>query len=275
MSLTPFVKWAGGKRQLLNKLLELKPQSFGNYFEPFIGGGALFLELAPKEAHINDYNQELTAVYRSLNDKKAFNELYRLCKEHEVLHNEQYYYSIRSIDTQPGYSELPISVRGARCIYLNKSCFNGLYRVNAKGFFNVPFNGKDKVKLFDEENIKALHEYFLNNDITITTGDFASAVEEAEKGDFVYFDPPYDLMGEQSFTTYTKVGFGREEQLRLRDLFSKLSDKGVYCMLSNANTPYIRELFAKFNIHIVNAKRMINSKANGRGNVEEVIVTNY
>jgi DNA adenine methylase len=275
MALTPFVKWAGGKRQLMANLMELKPKIYNKYYEPFVGGGALFLELAPNKASINDYNQELILVYKSLSDKKSFNELYRLCKEHEALHNEEYYYSIRALDTQPGYSELPLPVRAARCIYLNKACFNGLYRVNAKGQFNVPFNGKTKVKLFDEDNIQALHQYFLSNDISIHNGDYQLILDKPKKGDFVYFDPPYDVVGNQSFTTYTKVGFGRDEQTRLRDNFKNLSDKGVYVMLSNSNTEFIRELYKDFNIHIVQARRNINSQSSGRGKVEEVIVTNY
>ncbi len=273
--MNPFVKWAGGKRQLMTSLLELKPKKFNKYFEPFIGGGALFLELAPKEAVINDFNSELISVYKSLKNKKAFNELYKLCNEHEALHSEEYFYKIRALDTSGDYINQPLPTRAARCIYLNKACFNGLYRVNAKGQFNVPFNGKTKVKLFDEDNFQALHQYFLNNDISIHNGDYQVILDKPKKGDFVYFDPPYDVVGNQSFTTYTKIGFGREEQTRLRDNFRILSEKGAYVMLSNSNTEFIRELYKDFNIHIVQARRSINSQSTGRGKVEEVIVTNY
>jgi DNA adenine methylase len=275
MALTPFVKWAGGKRQLMTYLLELKPKNFNTYFEPFIGGGALFLELAPKEAVINDFNSELISVYKSLKSKETFEVLYKLCKEHEALHSEDYFYKIRALDTSSDYTNQPSPTRAARCIYLNKACFNGLYRVNAKGQFNVPFNGKTKVKLFDEDNFQALHQYFLNNDISIHNGDYQAILDKPRKGDFVYFDPPYDVVGNQSFTTYTKIGFGREEQTRLRDNFKNLSEKGVFVMLSNSNTEFIRELYKDFNIHIVQARRNINSQSNGRGKVEEVIVTNY
>jgi DNA adenine methylase len=275
MALTPFVKWAGGKRQLMTSLLELKPKKFDKYFEPFVGGGALFLELAPKEAVINDFNSELISVYKSLKNKEAFIELYKFCKEHEALHSEEYFYKIRALDTSADYINQPLPTRAARCIYLNKACFNGLYRVNAKGQFNVPFNGKTKVKLFDEDNFQALHQYFLNNDISIHNGDYQAILDKPKKGDFVYFDPPYDVVGNQSFTTYTKIGFGREEQTRLRDNFKNLSEKGVFVMLSNSNTEFIRELYKDFNIHIVQARRNINSQSNGRGKVEEVIVTNY
>lgn len=275
MALTPFVKWAGGKRQLMANLIELKPKSFNKYFEPFVGGGAFFLELAPKVAVINDFNSELISVYRSLKSKEAFNELYKLCKEHEALHSEEYFYKIRALDISSDYINQPLPTRAARCIYLNKACFNGLYRVNAKGQFNVPFNGKTMVKLFDEDNFQALHQYFLNNNISIHNGDYQLILDKPNKGDFVYFDPPYDVVGNQSFTTYTKIGFGREEQTRLRDNFKKLSDMGVYVMLSNANTEFVRNLYKDFNIHVVHARRNINSQSNGRGKVEEVIVTNY
>lgn len=273
--MNPFVKWAGGKRQIMINLLELKPKKFGKYFEPFVGGGAFFLELAPNEAVINDLNSELISVYKSLKNKEAFRELYKLCKEHEALHSEEYFYKIRRLDTSIEYTNQPLPTRAARCIYLNKACFNGLYRVNAKGQFNVPFNGKSKVKLFDEDNFQALHQYFLDNDISIHNGDYQAILDKPKKGDFVYFDPPYDVVGNQSFTTYTKIGFGREEQTRLRDNFKNLSEKGVFVMLSNSNTEFIRELYKGFNIHIVQARRNINSQSNGRGKVEEVIVTNY
>jgi DNA adenine methylase len=273
--MNPIVKWAGGKRQIMKSLLEFKPKKFNKYFEPFIGGGALLLELAPKEAIINDYNPELISVYKSLKNREAFNNLYKLCKEHEVLHSEEYFYKIRALDTSSEYKDQPLQSRAARCIYLNKACFNGLYRVNSKGQFNVPFNGKSKIKLFDEDNFLALHQYFLNNDISIHNGDYQLILDKPKKGDFVYFDPPYDVVGNQSFTTYTKIGFGQEEQTRLRDNFKKLNEKGVYVMLSNANTEFIRELYKDFKIHIVQARRNINSQSNGRGKVEEVIVTNY
>lgn len=273
--MNPFVKWAGGKRQLMTNLMEFKPKKYNKYFEPFVGGGAFFLELAPKEAVINDFNSELILVYQCLRSREAFKELYKLCKEHEVLHSEEYYYKIRALDKSNEYINASLPSRAARCIYLNKACFNGLYRVNAKGQFNVPFNGKTKVKLFDDDNIQELHQYFLSNDISIHNGDYQLILDKPKKGDFVYFDPPYDIVGNQSFTTYTKVGFGRDEQTRLRDNFRSLSDKGVNVMLSNSNTEFIRELYKDFNIHIVQARRNINSQSSGRGKVEEVIVTNY
>ena len=276
MSLQPFVKWAGGKRQLMDKLLEFKPKKFKRYFEPFVGGGALLLELVPIHATINDSNKELMYVYKCLRNKRLFKTFYELCKEHEQNHNEDYYYQIRDLDRKKSaYAKMTIPEKAARCVYLNKACFNGLYRVSGKGYFNVPSAKREKVKCFDEENILNLHKYFNKRKPILLNKDFAEAVKTAKAGDFVYFDPPYAVVGEQSFTSYTAGGFGKEEQKRLRDLIKELTDKGVLVMASNANTEYIQQLYEGFNIHVVNAKRMINSKGDSRGAVEEVIITNY
>lgn len=275
-ALRPFVKWAGGKTQLLDRLHAYMPETYNNYFEPFIGGGSFFLNIAPKKATINDFNAELVCAYKCFQNDELFESLKNELKKHEFNHSEEYYYQIRSMDKEEEFLSLPIYVRAARMIYLNKSCFNGLYRVNSKGFFNVPSGRKKKVVTFDEDNFDSLREYFRNNDITILNGDFEDAVKDAKAGDFVYFDPPYDVIeNKNSFTSYAKNDFGKDEQTRLAKLYKKLSDKGVLVMLSNHNTAFINELYKDFNIHVVNAKRMINSKADGRGDVEEVIITNY
>lgn len=276
MSLQPFVKWAGGKRQLMDKLLEFMPKSFKRYYEPFVGGGALLLELAPSKATINDSNRELVYVYKCLRNKKLFDAFYKHCKHHEEMHSEEYYYQIRDLDRKKAaFAKMTMPEKAARCVYLNKACFNGLFRVNGNGYFNVPSGKKKKVKCFDEENIIALHKYFSKRKPVILNGDFARAVKTAKTGDFVYFDPPYDVVGEQSFTSYTADGFGRKEQIRLRDLIRDLTERGVLVMASNANTPFIQEIYQGFNVHVVSAKRMINSNPDGRGDVEEVIITNY
>ena len=275
MSLQPLVKWAGGKRQLLDKLLELKPKKFKHYYEPFVGGGALLLELAPIHATINDSNKELMFVYKCLRSKRLFKKFYKACKEHELNHSEEYYYQVRNMDRKKSYKNLTSYVKAARCIYLNKACFNGLYRVNSKGHFNVPSGKYEKVHCFEEDNIQKLHKYFLKRKPVILSKDFEEAIKTAKAGDFVYFDPPYDVVADQSFTSYTVGGFDRKEQERLRDVISDLTKKGVYVMASNVNTEFIRDIYKDFHIHIVEAKRMINSKATGRGNVEEVIITNY
>lgn len=275
-TLRPFVKWAGGKTQLLDRLHAYMPKTYNNYFEPFIGGGSFFLNISPKKATINDFNSELACAYKCFQNDELFESLKSELKKHEANHSEEYYYQIRSMDKEEGFLSLPIYVRAARMIYLNKSCFNGLYRVNSKGFFNVPSGRKKKVVTFDEENFDSLREFFRNNDITILNCDFEDAVKNAKAGDFVYFDPPYDVIeNKNSFTSYAKNDFGKDEQIRLARLYKKLSDKAVLVMLSNHNTAFINELYKDFNIHVVNAKRMINSKADGRGDVEEVIITNY
>lgn len=272
----PFVKWAGGKRQIINKLLEYKPKKFKTYYEPFVGGGALLLELAPNHSVINDSNKDLIYIYRCLRDKRLFDKMVMYCHEHEQNHSEEYYYQIRDLDRHPRkFAKESIPFKAARCLYLNKACFNGLYRVNSKGYFNVPSGKYKKIKCFEEENIKELYQYFHRRKPVILNKDFEQAVKNAKKGDFVYFDPPYDVVGEQSFTKYTKNGFDKEQQTRLKNVIQRLTDKGVFVMLSNANTNFIRDLYKDFNIHVVEAKRMINSKGNARGNVEEVIITNY
>lgn len=276
MCMSPVVKWAGGKRQILGKLKANLPEKFNNYFEPFIGGGALLFDLAPKNATINDVNQELLAIYTCLKD----DELYRLMLEeldkHEKYHSEEYYYQVREWDRDPRFELEPLWKRAARAIYLNKSCFNGLYRVNAKGYFNVPSAKKEHVVTYSKANMEEIHEYFKDDNVTILSGDFVEATRNAHEGDFVYFDPPYDSWEDkESFTAYSKFDFNKDDQRRLADCFKDLTNRGVKCMLSNHNTAYINELYNGFNIQIIKAKRMINANAAGRGAVEEVIITNY
>lgn len=276
MCMSPVVKWAGGKRQILEKLKANMPEQFNNYFEPFIGGGALLFALAPKHATINDVNQELLAIYICLKD----DELYRLMLDeldrHENNHCEEYYYEVREWDRNPKFELEPLWKRAARTIYLNKSCFNGLYRVNAKGYFNVPSAKKEKVVTYSKENMEEIHGYFRTDNVTILSGDFVEATRNAREGDFVYFDPPYDIWEDkESFTAYSKFDFNKDDQRRLAQCFKDLTNRGVKCMLSNHNTVFINKLYDGFNIQIIQAKRMINATASGRGAVEEVIITNY
>lgn len=272
----PVLKWAGGKRQLLKEIRHYMPEAYNTYFEPFVGAGAVLFDIAPKHAYINDINTDLITVYRTLKDQDQFEKLVRLLKIHETNHNDDYYYEIRQMDREDSYKKLALYEKAARVIYLNKAGFNGLYRVNKKGYFNVPSGKKEKVKLVDLGNFNKIHNYLLNQDIQITNIDFVDAVKNAKKGDFVYFDPPYDPWEEkESFTAYAKDDFTRADQIRLFETFKSLADKGVYVMLSNHNTDFINSLYKDFNIHIVHANRMINSNPNGRGKVEEVIITNY
>lgn len=272
----PFVKWAGGKRQIIDKLLKLSPVEYNTYYEPFVGGGALLFELSPKNAVINDSNKELMNVYKMISTDKGYESIVKLLNNYEKKHSEKFFYQIRNQDKdKEKYSKLTPAERAARTIYLNKTCFNGLYRVNSKGEFNVPFNKKLKVNTYDSENMILAYVYFQANNITILNTDFEEAVKDAKKGDFIYFDPPYDSEDDTTFNNYTETGFGKQEQIRLAKVYKELADKGCYVMLSNHNTTLINELYKEFNIHVITAKRNINSKGNKRGKVEEVIITNY
>lgn len=271
----PFVKWAGGKRQIIDKLKKYIPEEYNTYYEPFVGGGALLFELSPKKAVINDYNSELMNVYTCIKDETKFTKMCNELNHFETNHSEEFFYEIRSWDKdKKKFNKLADYKRAARTIYLNKACFNGLYRVNSKNEFNVPFNKKSKVNTYDGQNLGIIHSYLNFNDVKLLCTDFEKAVEEAEKGDFIYFDPPYDS-DTTTFNSYTENGFGKEEQVRLANLFKKLSDKGCYVMLSNHNTKLVNELYSEFNINVIEAKRNINANGKKRGKVEEVIITNF
>ena len=271
----PFVKWAGGKRQIIDKLKEHIPSEYNTYYEPFVGGGALLFELSPKEAVINDYNEELMNVFVCIKDDEKFIKMCNELNHHEANHSEKYYYEIRDKDKdKTKFKRMPDYKRAARTIYLNKACFNGLYRVNSKNEFNVPFNKKDKVNTYDGQNLGIVHSYLNFNNVIIMCTDFEESVKDAKKGDFIYFDPPYDSET-STFNSYTENGFGKEEQRRLAKVYKELSERGCYVMLSNHNTTLVKELYKDFNIHLIEAKRAINSKGNKRGKVQEVIITNY
>ena len=271
----PFVKWAGGKRQIIDKLKKYVPEEFNTYYEPFIGGGALLFELSPKRAVINDSNEELMNVYRCLCDEDKFKKMCNVLNGYEKEHSEEFYYEIRNKDrNKSSYNRLADYTRAARTIYLNKACFNGLYRVNRKNEFNVPFGKKTKVNTYEGGNLITVSNYLTMNDVTILSVDFEEALKGAGKGDFVYFDPPYDS-DNGTFTSYTEDGFGKEEQKRLAKVFKELDERGVYVMLSNHNTSLVNDLYKNFNIHVIDAKRNINSNGKKRGKVKEVIITNY
>ncbi|MBO5121294.1 MAG: DNA adenine methylase [Bacilli bacterium] len=271
----PFVKWAGGKRQIIDKLKKCVPEEFGTYFEPFVGGGALLFELSPRKAVINDYNEELMNVFECIKDENRFSKMCSELNKHEANHSEEYYYLIRNVDRDKAkYKKMVDYKRAARTIYLNKACFNGLYRVNSKNEFNVPFGKKVKVNTYEGQNLGIIHAYLNLNEIDILNIDFEEAVKDAKKGDFIYFDPPYDSET-STFNSYTEEGFGKEQQVRLARVFKELDERGCYVMLSNHNTTLVNELYKDYNIHVISAKRNINSNGNKRGKVEEVIVTNY
>lgn len=266
----PFVKWAGGKSQLLAELTRRLPRKFRRYMEPFVGGGALFFHLCPALAYLADSNEDLIDCYRVVRDdvEGLISEL----AKHS--YDEQHYYSVRGWDRQDGYADLPALVRAARFIYLNKSCFNGLYRVNSKGQFNVPFGDYTNPTIVDAANLRRCSKALLKTELKVT--DYSDIGDHVERGDFVYLDPPYaPLSVTSSFTGYTRKGFGQSDQEALRELCHRLDKKGVMFMLSNSATPVVQNLYKDFVIHTVSASRAINSKADERGRISELIVTNY
>jgi len=263
----PFVKWAGGKRQLLEALLNSVPESFSDYYEPFVGGGALYFKLwfsgRIKKAHLNDSNPELINAYLVI--QKQVSELIDELKKSKYSNTKDAFYEIRS--------EKPKNTieRAARFIYLNKTAFNGLYRVNSKGGFNVPFGKYTNPRILDEENLILVSESLKN--VEISCKDFAEAVKLAKKEDFVYFDPPYYPRNHTShFTKYTKRDFTIEDQERLRDTCAKLVQTGVSTLVSNSDTEVIRELYKDYSQVEVYATRAINCKADERGKITELII---
>ena len=271
----PFVKWAGGKRQIIDKLKKYVPEEFDTYYEPFVGGGALLFELSPKHAVINDSNEELMNVYRCLCDEEKFKKMCNVLNHYETSHSEEFFYEVRNKDrSKNAYNRLSDYTRAARTIYLNKACFNGLYRVNSKNEFNVPFGKKLKVNTYEGSNLTTVSNYLTMNDIKILSVDFEEAVKDAKKGDFIYFDPPYDS-DTSTFNSYTEEGFNKDEQRRLASVFKELDKRGCYVMLSNHNTLLVNELYKEYHFHIIEAKRNINANGKKRGKVEELIITNY
>ena len=273
-NLSPFLKWAGGKRQLLDKIIDRMPKSFNNYYEPFIGGGALLFELQPAKAVINDINASLINAYITIAEKpfefiSAVTELDSQIPED----GKAYYYSLRERYNNKLVKTEYDTELAALFVFLNKHCFNGLYRVNAKGLFNVPYNNSKRESI-NNESIIAISESLKN--VKIMQGDFEKACNDAQRGDFVFFDSPYAPLNPTSFESYTKEGFDIESHKRLANLFEKLTDKGCYCMLTNHNTEFINDLYGNkgYKMDVVSVKRMINSNASKRVG-EEVIIYNY
>ena len=266
----PIVKWVGGKRQLMFELLKNLPKSYNRYFEPFIGGGALFFELQPDNAYISDMNEELINLYSVVRD--SVDELIEDLSKHEV--SKEYFLKIRNIDRTEKYSNLSNVERASRFIYLNRTCFNGMYRVNSKGEFNVPFGNYKNPRIIDENNLLNCSE--LLKETEIKCADFSEILNKVQKNDFVYFDPPYVPLNEtSSFTSYTKDGFDIDMQFKLRDVCDELDSMGVKFMLSNSDTKLVNELYANYGIKKVFASRQINANADGRGKITEVLVRNY
>lgn len=273
-ALRPFTKWTGGKRQLLSVIKSLMPESYNRYFEPFVGGGALFFELAPKDAIINDFNSELINCYQQIKDNPS--ELIKLLSKHKESNSKEYYLNLRSADRDSRIEKMNNVERAARIMYMLRVNFNGLYRVNSKNQFNVPYGRYKNPQIVDSDLIVSISQYLNENIIHILNGDFEEAVKDVGAGDFVYFDPPYIPLSEtSSFTSYTHEGFSYEDHVRLRDTFKKLDEKGAYVMLSNSSSPLVEELYKDYNIHKVSATRTNGAKSSSRGKIDEIIVTNY
>ena len=269
----PVVKWVGGKRQLLPQILPLIPKRMTAYCEPFLGGGAVLFALQPKRALVNDLNQDLITVYRVI--KEDADALIEHLSRHE--NTPEYFYRIRDLDRdKDAYAALSDVEKASRLLYLNKTCYNGLFRVNASGSFNSPYGHYRRPNIVNEQTIRGVSRYFNTCDITFFSGDFAAVLEQVPEGGFVYLDPPYDPVSDTaSFTGYNKGGFGREEQVRLKECCDALTARGVKFLLSNSATPFIRELYGSYRVSIVQARRAVNSVASRRGVIEEVLVRNY
>ena len=269
----PVLKWVGGKRQLLETFRPLLPKRITTYCEPFVGGGALLFALQPNTAYINDINPELILVYTVIKENVD-----GLIAELEKFENSaEQFYAVRDWDRDREYYESLSDVqKAARVLYLNKTCFNGLYRVNNAGEFNSPFGNYRNPNIVNAPVLRAVSAYFNSADIHMTTMDYADVLRNVPKGAFVYLDPPYDPVSETaSFTGYSRGGFSRDDQIRLRECCDDLNARGIKFMLSNSATDFITEQYAAYNITIVQAKRAVNSVASKRGDVDEVVVRNY
>lgn len=273
-SVPTFVKWAGGKTQLLSQFKKFFPEKFKGYLEPFVGSGAVFFYIkqkyTPKKIIISDNNEDLINAYIVVRDH--LEELIGLLKKHKRNHSKEYYYKIREMDVD----NLSNVEKAARFLYLNKTCYNGLYRVNSKGKFNVPFGRYKKPNIVNEENLKRAHK--LLQGVEIKHQSYEKVLDDAEVEDFIYFDPPYYPLSKTSnFVGYTKEVFLEDEQMKLARVYKKLDRKGCLVMLSNSNTEFIKKLYSYdgFKIFKVKARRAINSDARKRGPIDELVILNY
>ncbi len=274
-SARPFLKWAGGKQKLLAQYDAYFPTKFNRYLEPFVGGGAVFFHLWStgrlcKRILLFDRNEELANAYHAVRDR--LEELIGLLAMHGKKHSKEYYYEIRELDRQN--VNLGDVERAARTIYLNRTCYNGLYRVNSKGEFNVPMGSYEDPNILCDNVLRSANVAL--QEVRVEVEDFRGIVHGAQAGDFLYFDPPYDPVSKTaSFTNYTAASFTDEDQRDLAHTFALLAEKGCLCMLSNSHTPFVLDLYRKFRIETVKASRAINSNPNGRGDTKEVVVLNY
>ena len=275
-TLKPYLKWAGGKRQHLTEIKKSLPPGFEGlrYYEPFVGAGAVLFELKPKRAVINDFNSQLILTYNVI--KEDAEELVSLLELHKKNHGKKYYYDIRNLDRDgEKFNAMGDLDKAGRLIYLNKTCFNGLYRVNSSGHFNVPFGRYRNPGICEAGLLHEVSHYLNTNDIIILNEDFEKAVSTADENSFVYFDPPYHSRNKSNFTGYQAGGFNEAEQERLCNCMAKLTERGVKCLLSNSDTEFIRKLYSGFHITQIKATRRINSDSCGRGEINELLIRNW
>ena len=266
----PFVKWAGGKRQLISQMDIFFPKNYNKYIEPFIGGGAVFFHLLPDNSIISDNNPDLINCYKVI--KEDVEGLIKSLKKHR--YEKNYYYEIRALDRDcKKFAELSDVEKASRSIYLNKSGYNGLYRVNSKGLFNVPFGRHKNPKICDETNLRNVSQALKK--VEIFLGSFEICLDFAEKDDFIYFDPPYFPLSDTAlFTSYTKNSFDKSSQIKLFEVFKELNKRGCNLMLSNSYSEFILDLYKDFKIVTLKAKRNINSNSQKRGLINEVMILN-
>lgn len=269
----PVVKWVGGKRQLLHAITPLLPRQMELYCEPFLGGGAVLFSIRPSTAIVNDLNGDLIAVYETIRDD--VDALIDDLKRHQ--NTPEYFYALRDMDRdKAAYRAMSKVARASRLIYLNKTCFNGLFRVNSAGEFNAPFGRYKNPNIVNEPGLRAVNAYLSTSCVTFHSEDFADTLDRVGEGGFAYLDPPYDPVSDTAgFTGYSKDGFDRDQQLRLKRCCDRLTRRGVRFLLSNSATDFIRELYRDYEIFTVTAKRAVNADAGGRGAVEEVLIRNY
>lgn len=271
---SPFVKWVGGKRQIMPSIIELLPKNIGayKYIEPFIGGGAVLLHLQPKKAIINDFNSELINVYQCV--KNELDELIIDLKKHR--NEPDYFYALRGLDRDINFKKLTNVQRASRIIYLNKTCFNGLYRVNNAGEFNAPFGRYKNPNIVNESTLKAVSRFLNTNQIVINNGDYSTILKRANEKSFVYLDPPYHPISESSnFTGYIQGGWSMDDQIELRKACDDLDKRGVKFLLSNSSAQFIKDQYKRYHISTVKANRAINSNGTNRGEIDELLIRNY
>ena len=269
----PFVKWVGGKRQLLDSITSLLPRRIQTYCEPFLGGGAVLFSLQPNRCIVNDLNHDLINVYEVIRDNVDL--LIDSLKKHD--NNIEYFYRIRDLDRdKDSYHAMSKVEKASRLIYLNKTCYNGLFRVNSSGEFNAPFGYYKNPNIVNESVLRAVNNYLNSAYVTFYSEDFTETLERISRGCFVYLDPPYDPVSDTaSFTGYNRGGFDKGDQIRLKECCDNLTERGIKFMLSNSATEFIINLYNNYNVTFVEAKRAINSDSSKRGAVKEVLIRNY